>query len=141
MKRLSGGGHSSRLRVASQFQHPTRMSSGAGHAFIPIWICSVWGLPGLFIAKQPVRSYRTFSPLPIKQWRGTSGEWGAKPATIVGGSSHHSPLVPRHCFIGGIFSVALSVLDQDLRPSRAPRVTGHTTLWSSDFPPAQPARD
>jgi len=65
MKNLPGGGHSSRLRVASQFQHPTRMSNGAGHAFIPIWICSVWGLPGLFITKQPVRSYRTFSPLPL----------------------------------------------------------------------------
>ena len=57
-------GHSSSLKVASQVQHPTRMSSGAGRASIPIWICSVWGFPGLFFAKQPVRSYRTFSPLP-----------------------------------------------------------------------------
>jgi len=59
------------------------MSNGAGHAFIPIWICSVWGLPGLFIAKQPVRSYRTFSPLPWKQWWVIGGEWRVKIARFL----------------------------------------------------------
>jgi hypothetical protein len=62
----AGSGHSSSPEVTLRVKHPTRMSNGAGHASIPIWICSVWGLPGLPIAKQPVRSYRTISPLPGK---------------------------------------------------------------------------
>jgi hypothetical protein len=62
----TGSGHSSSPEVTLRVKHPTRMSNGAGHASIPIWICSVWGLPGLPIAKQPVRSYRTISPLPGK---------------------------------------------------------------------------
>jgi hypothetical protein len=65
-ERSTGSGHSSSPEIASWIEHPTRMSDGAGHASIPIWICSVWGLPGLLIAKQPVRSYRTISPLPQK---------------------------------------------------------------------------
>jgi hypothetical protein len=56
--------HSSSPTVSRLIQLPTRMSDGAGHAFIPIWNCSMWGLPGLPIAGQPVRFYRTFSPLP-----------------------------------------------------------------------------
>jgi len=60
----TGSDHSSSPEIASWIEHPTRMFNGAGHASIPIWTCSVWGLPGLLIAKQPVRSYRTISPLP-----------------------------------------------------------------------------
>jgi len=30
----------------------------------PIWPCTGWGLPGRRVAAPPVRSYRTFSPLP-----------------------------------------------------------------------------
>ena len=62
-ERSVGSGHSSSPEISSWIKHPTRMSNGAGHASIPIWNCSMWGLPGLFIAKQPVRSYRTISPL------------------------------------------------------------------------------
>ena len=47
----------------------------------------------------------------------------------------HWPLIDHHCLWGGLFSVALSVL------LRAPRVTGHTTLWSSDFPPVRLLRN
>src|SRR5262245_43593274 len=118
------------------------MSNGAGHAFIPIWICSVWGLPGCLLLNN-----RCALTAPFHPYRQSSGEW-----QVVSDESQNRrtfaalklithPLTTRHCFIGGIFSVALSVPDQDLRPSQAPRVTGHTTLWSSDFPPAQPAED
>ncbi len=64
-----GHGHSSSPAVSCRLQLPTRMSNGAGHAFIPIWNCSVWGFPGLSIAEQPVRSYRTISPLPARSGR------------------------------------------------------------------------
>jgi hypothetical protein len=31
----------------------------------PIWLCSVWGLPSRSVTGPLVRSYRTFSPLPL----------------------------------------------------------------------------
>jgi len=36
----------------------------AGHRSPPIWPCTGWGLPGRRVTATPVRSYRTFSPLP-----------------------------------------------------------------------------
>ena len=93
------------------------------------------------LLRQPVRSYRTISPLP----RGTCrlrifrlsivGITRFTTKTLSGKLSLVNPQSKiRNLNRGGIFSVALSVL------SRVPRVTGHTTLWSSDFPPAQPVR-
>src|SRR5262245_19707333 len=70
-----GSGHSSSPEVTFRVEHPTRMSNGAGHASIPIWICSVWGLPGLPIARQPVRSCRTISPLPRRDCRLAIAAW------------------------------------------------------------------
>ena len=32
----------------------------------PAWPCIEWGLPGRRVATAPVRSYRTFSPLPVR---------------------------------------------------------------------------
>jgi hypothetical protein len=50
--------------------------------------------------------------------------------TLSPSGPHHFTLTPGRSIVpeGGIFSVALSV------PSRIPRVTRHTALWSSDFP-------
>ena len=56
----------------------------------------------------PVRSYRTLSPLPV----------------------------PPRGAIGGLLSVALSVVGRNRRPG----VTRHPALRSSDFPPSAPRR-
>src|SRR5688572_2184560 len=61
--------------------------------------------PAVRIAPDAVRSYRTFSPLPV---RNRSFEL---------------------CETGGIFSVALSVA------RRPPAVSRHAALWRPDFPP------
>jgi len=38
--------------------------SSAGSIVAPAWPCTGWGLPGRHVTVTPVRSYRTFSPLP-----------------------------------------------------------------------------
>ena len=38
--------------------------SSAGSVDAPAWPCTGWGLPGRHVTVTPVRSYRTFSPLP-----------------------------------------------------------------------------
>jgi len=43
----------------------TRKVGGQRHAF-PIWSCCRWGLPGSPVARTPVVSYTTFSPLPFR---------------------------------------------------------------------------
>ncbi len=43
---------------------PTRTRRGPRRS-APIWHCSGWGLAGRPVAKPPVRSYRTISPLPV----------------------------------------------------------------------------
>jgi len=53
---------------------------------------------------------------------------------IVADLTHHSPLVTRHCIPGGFFSVHFRTRSS-LAAVTSPRVTGHTTLWSSDFLP------
>ena len=56
--------HSSRPRVATRLQQPTRTRRGPRHD-VPIWSCSRWGLPcPAALAPQAVRSYRTLSPSP-----------------------------------------------------------------------------
>jgi hypothetical protein len=57
--------------------------------------------PATTVASGAVRSYRTISPLPAR---------------------------PERQYIGGMFSVALSV------GSRPPGITWHPALWSPDFP-------
>jgi len=61
----SVGGHSSRACVATGFQLPTRGPSGPLDR-PPIWNCSGWGLASRLVTKPLVRSYRTFSPLPVR---------------------------------------------------------------------------
>jgi hypothetical protein len=39
----------------------------AGSVIVPAWPCTGWGLPGRRVAATPVRSYRTFSPLPADE--------------------------------------------------------------------------
>src|SRR5215217_674322 len=46
----------------SQALRPTWDS--AGSVIVPTWPCTGWGLPGRRVTAPPVRSYRTFSPLP-----------------------------------------------------------------------------
>ncbi len=82
---------------------PTRTRRGPRHS-APIWHCSGWGLAGRPVARPPVRSYRTISPLPV--------------ADLGEPRSAH-----RRCV-----SVPLSVGSPRLR------VTKHPALWSSDFP-------
>ena len=79
-------------------------------ASLPIWSCSVWGLPCLPpLLAAAVRSYRTFSPLP----RGSVG----RPRAVC--SLWHWP------------STGLD--------ARVPDVIRHTALRSSDFPPPEPS--
>ena len=66
-------------------------------------------LPAIDLTADAVRSYRTFSPLPSLDARGSRAESGAQ---------------------GGIFSVPLSF------ELPRPGVTRRTALWSSDFPPS-----
>jgi hypothetical protein len=40
--------------------------SSAGSVGAPAWPCTGWGLPGRRVTATPVRSYRTFSPLPAR---------------------------------------------------------------------------
>ena len=40
--------------------------SSAGSVIAPAWPCTGWGLPGRHVTVTPVRSYRTFSPLPVR---------------------------------------------------------------------------
>ena len=87
------------------------MSIGAGNASIPIWTCSMWGLPGMLFTEHPVCSYHTISPLPRKK--------------ILTNPCHLSRRYIFCCTFGTHRSLWV------------PRVTGHITLWSSDFPPAQ----
>jgi len=57
--------HSSGICVATYLMRPTRIQCGS-HQWIPIWSCSGRGLPSpQTVASCAVRSYRTFSPLPV----------------------------------------------------------------------------
>ena len=49
---------------------------GPGRPFPPIWSCIRWGLTGRRVATTPVRSYRTFSPLPVSA-EAREGEGGS----------------------------------------------------------------
>ena len=40
-----------------------------GRVIGPAWPCTGWGLPGRRVTATPVRSYRTFSPLPVHHTR------------------------------------------------------------------------
>ena len=77
----------------------------------PIWPCTGWGLPGRRVTTPPVRSYRTFSPLPASAAK-LSAETEA----------------PRHR-AGGLFSVALACGFPRLAVSQ------HPALRCPDFPP------
>jgi hypothetical protein len=99
--------HFSGTAVTDGLEQPTRDSNGAGNPSSPIWPCSGWGLPATPVTRRAVRSYRTFSPLPVPRECRTDRQLRA---------------------IGGMLSVALSVA------SRRPGVTRHPALWSSDFP-------
>ena len=57
--------HSSGICVTTYLMRPTRIQCGS-HQRIPIWSCSERGLPSpQTVASCAVRSYRTFSPLPV----------------------------------------------------------------------------
>ena len=81
--------------------------SSAGHAIGSLFGLAPGGVyPATTVASGAVRSYRTFSPLPVPSKEKT----------------------------GGIFSVALAVATPS--PVWPPGVTWHPALWSPDFPPA-----
>src|SRR5215470_3161433 len=73
----------------------------------PIWPCSMWGLPSRSVSESLVRSYRTFSPL-----------------LDSGTEIYVSVPNPAVCFLWHFPSLT------------GPRITRHTALWSSDFPPS-----
>jgi len=50
------------LPIGALALRPTWSSAGSVDA--PAWPCTGWGLPGRRVTATPVRSYRTFSPLP-----------------------------------------------------------------------------
>ena len=82
--------------------------SSAGHAIGTLFGLAPSGVyPATPVARGAVRSYRTFSPLPVP--------------------------FPKKEAIGGIFSAALSVTTPS--PVWSPGVTWHPALWSPDFPP------
>ncbi len=97
--------HSSRMRVATHLQQPTRGPCGPQVWTKPLaplfWSCSGWGLPCHYCYQQ----------------RGVL-------------LPHHFTLTiqRRTVAFGGIFSAALSV------GLRLPGVTWHPALWSPDFP-------
>ena len=70
LRQRSRDNHSSTTTITRRLQQPTRRARGprvaapCGAASLPIWPCSMWGLPCRFIAELAVRSYRTISPLP-----------------------------------------------------------------------------
>ena len=57
-------GHSSGTCVATRLELPTRERGGPPHGS-PIWNCSGRGLTSRSVSRPLVRSYRTFSPLPV----------------------------------------------------------------------------
>lgn len=70
--RACSGDHLSATRVTARLRIlrsvlPTCAS--ASRVIRAVWHCSRWGLPGRRIAAPPVRSYRTFSPLPLWESR------------------------------------------------------------------------
>jgi len=59
--------HSSGMHITIHLKQPTRTPYGP-HDWVPIWSCSKWGLPlPRAVTIRAVRSYRTFSPLPVKK--------------------------------------------------------------------------
>jgi hypothetical protein len=57
--------HSSGMYVTAHLKRPTRTRCGP-HQWVPIWSCSERGLPSpQTVTSCAVRSYRTFSPLPV----------------------------------------------------------------------------
>jgi len=72
--------------------------SSAGHACrIPIWSCSEWGLPSpQTVTSCAVRSYRTFSPLPIEigGFLSAALSVGSRPPGVTWHSTLWSPDFP-----------------------------------------------
>ena len=104
-------GHFSRTAIARRLQQPTRKYDGTDRSvpliserLLPAWPCSGWGLPG-----QP-------------------SHLGCRCALTAPFHPYLIPL-PKRRAIGGMFSVALSLI------SRPVGVTDHPVLWSPDFPP------
>ena len=86
---------------------------GTGRTMGPLFGLAPSGVyPATAVTSSAVRSYHTFSPLPV-----TFPPIAPFCGLTTGGK-----------VTGGIFSVALSV------GSRRPGVTWHSTLWSPDFP-------
>ena len=143
-------GHSSRRRVAADtHQRPTRrfrqllkppcrigpMRSATWlfrGASLPIWSCSVWGLPCLRLTAGAVRSYRTFSPLP-RRWRLRNDKRTrqAGPTRVLrfqGGPR------PKERGVAEAVSFLWHWPSMSLK-AHVPDVIRHTALRSSDFPP------
>ena len=112
---LGDNDHSSRPAIAHWLRRPTRWlrtgrpKAGSDATLFGLAPCGV--LPATDVTAGAVRSYRTFSPLPLAHFAGA-----------LDGPPSRVP--------GGMFSVPLSV------KLPCPGVTRRTALRSSDFPPA-----
>ena len=79
--RMPRGGHSSGTHVTVRLKLPTRERRGPRHGS-SIRNCSRWGLASRPVARPLVRSYRTFSPLPVSRQRRDSVTPVARPSAV-----------------------------------------------------------
>ena len=103
--------------VAYRTDTPRRLVPQASGTSLPIWSCSVWGLPCLRLHSRSgalLPHHFTLTPRPILISTGS------------GAPKRAHPFPGAVCFLWHLPSTRL--------PARIPDVIRHTVLWSSDFP-------